>query len=106
MLGRYQPFHDGHKALIVEAIQRVGQACIAVRDTHATDGKNPFSFENVRARVEHSLRGYDGRYVVVLLPNITNVFYGQEVGYKIEKIDLERELQAVSATRERAKFGL
>jgi hypothetical protein len=39
MLGRYQPLHDGHKALIVEAIQRVGQVCIAVRDTHGTDEK-------------------------------------------------------------------
>ena len=93
MLGRYQPLHDGHKALIVEAIQRVGQACIAVRDTHGTDEKSPFSFEYVRAHIEHALRGYDGRYVVVLVLNITNFFYGRDVGYKIERIDLDRELQ-------------
>src|SRR5262245_13066210 len=30
VLGRYQPFHDGHRALIVEAIARVGQVCIAI----------------------------------------------------------------------------
>src|SRR5215468_10630023 len=30
LIGRYQPFHAGHKALIVEALRRVGQACIAV----------------------------------------------------------------------------
>jgi hypothetical protein len=45
----------------------------------------------VRARIEHGLRGYDGRYVVVLVPNITNVFYGRDVGYKIERIDLDRQ---------------
>jgi adenylylsulfate kinase len=106
LLGRYQPFHDGHKALVVEAIQRVGQACIAVRDTQGTDEKNPFSFEYVRARIEHGLRGYDGRYVVVPVPNVTHVFYGRDVGYKIERIDLDRELQAVSATSERAKLGV
>jgi adenylylsulfate kinase-like enzyme len=106
LLGRYQPFHDGHKALIVKAIQRVGQACIAVRDTQGTDEKNPFPFEYVRARIEHGLRGYDGRYVVVLVPNITDVFYGRDVGYRIERIDLDRELQAVSATRERRKLGV
>ena len=54
-VGRYQPFHDGHKALIVEGLRRVGQACIAVRNTAGTDAKNPFEFEYVRARIEHAL---------------------------------------------------
>lgn len=106
MLGRYQPFHDGHRALIVEAIQRVGQVCIAVRDTQGTDGKNPFNYEYVRSRIEHGLRAYEGRFAVTLLPNITNIFYGRDVGYRIEQIDIDARLQAISATRERAKLGL
>lgn len=106
MLGRYQPFHEGHKALIVEAIQRVGQVCIAVMDTQGTDKKNPFSFEYVRSRIEHALRAYEGKFVVVLLPNVTNVFYGRDVGYKIERIDLDEQLQRVSATNERGKLAL
>ena len=105
MLGRYQPFHDGHKALIVEGIERVGQVCIAVRDTQGTDEKNPFSFEYVRSRIEHGLRAYEGRFVVTLLPNITNIFYGRDVGYKIERIDLDEKLQQISATKERAKLA-
>ena len=104
MLGRYQPFHEGHRALIVEAIGRVGQVCVAVRDTEGTDEKNPFSFEYVRSRIEHGLRPYEGRFVVALLPNITNIFYGRDVGYKIERIDLDEQLQAISATHERAKL--
>jgi hypothetical protein len=105
MLGRYQPFHDGHKALIVEAINRVGQVCIAIRDTHGTDEKNPFPFEYVRARIEHGLRAYEGRFTIVPVPNITNIFYGRDVGYRIERIDLDEALHAVSATKERAKLG-
>jgi hypothetical protein len=104
MLGRYQPFHDGHKALIIEAIDRVGQVCIAVRDTFGTDEKNPFSFEYVRSRIEHGLRAYEGRFNVILVPNITNIFYGRDVGYKIERIDLDDVLQQISATKERAKM--
>ena len=104
MLGRYQPFHDGHRALIVEGIERVGQACIAVRDTQGTDEKNPFSFEYVRSRIEHGLRSYEGKFVVVQVPNITKIFYGRDVGYKIERIDLDEKLQGVSATAERAKL--
>jgi hypothetical protein len=97
-LGRYQPFHDGHKALISEGIRRVGQACIAVRDTAGTDNKNPFSFEYIRARIEHGLREHEGRFLIVQLPNITNVFYGRDVGYVVERIDLDTSLQAISAT--------
>jgi hypothetical protein len=104
LIGRYQPFHDGHKALIIESLQRVGQVCIAVRDTQGTDEKNPFSFEYVRSRIEHGLRAYEGKFVVMLLPNVTAIFYGREVGYKIVRIDLDDRLQQVSATKERAKL--
>ncbi len=104
MIGRYQPFHDGHKALIVEGINRVGQVCVVVRDTSGTDDKNPFSFEYVRSRIEHGLRAHEGRFIVVSLPNITNVFYGRDVGYQIERIDIDQRLQDISATNERAKL--
>jgi adenylylsulfate kinase len=103
-VGRYQPFHDGHKALIVEGLKRVGQACIAVRNTQGTDEKNPFEFEYVRARIEHGLREYEGRFVVMPLPNITSVFYGRDVGYTIERIDLDTKIQDISATDARRKM--
>ena len=105
-LGRYQPFHDGHKALIAEGIGRIGQACVAVRDTQGTDAKNPFGFEYVRTRIETAMREFEGRFVVVAVPNITSIFYGRDVGYGIERIDLDASLQAVSATDARARmFG-
>lgn len=105
-LGRYQPFHDGHRALIVEGIRRVGQVCIAVRDTAGTDEKNPFSFEYIRARIEHGLREYEGRFVVVPLPNIAAIYYGRDVGYVVERIDLDPALQQISATAVRASLQL
>jgi adenylylsulfate kinase len=102
-IGRYQPFHEGHRALIIEGLRRVGQACIAVRNTQGIDDKNPFDFEYVRARIEHGLREFEGRFVVVPLPNITNVFYGRDVGYAIERIDLDAATEDVSATEVRKK---
>jgi hypothetical protein len=103
-IGRYQPFHDGHKALIVEGLRRVGQVCIGVRDTGGTDEKNPFGFEYVRARIEHGLREFEGRFFVTALPNLTHVFYGRDVGYVVEKIELDATTQAVSATEARRKL--
>jgi len=104
-LGRYQPFHDGHKALIVEGLKRVGQACIAVRNTQGTDEKNPFDFEYVRARIEHGLREYEGRFVVIPVPNITSILYGRDVGYTIERIELDTAIEDISATDARRKLS-
>ena len=59
----------------------------------------------MQSRIEHGLRAYEGRFNIILVPNITNVFYGRDVGYKIERIDLDQALQEISATRERVKMG-
>jgi cytidyltransferase-like protein len=101
-LGRYQPFHGGHQRLIEEGLRRVGQACIAVRDTHGIDEKNPLSFFAVKQRIEAALSRYIGRFVVVTLPNITNIFYGRDVGYEIERIVLDDASELISATQIRS----
>ena len=52
MLGRYQPFHDGHKALFKEILKRTGQVIIMIRDTSGTDDSNPFDFDIVKKNIE------------------------------------------------------
>lgn len=100
-IGRYQPFHQGHQRLIEEGLRRVWQVCIAVRDTHGIDEKNPLPFFAVKQRIEAALSAHAGRFVVVPLPNITNVFYGREVGYNVEQIVLDEAIEAISATKMR-----
>ena len=104
-VGRYQPFHDGHRALIVEGLKRIGQVCIAVRNTQGVDDKNPFDFEYVRSRIEHGLREFEGRFIVVPVPNITSIFYGRDVGYTIERIELDASTEGVSATEMRKRLS-
>jgi cytidyltransferase-like protein len=101
-VGRYQPFHGGHLRLIEEGLRRVGQVCVAVRDTHGTDDKNPLPFFAVKQRIEAALSPYAGRFVVTSLPNITNVYYGRDVGYAVERIDLDEKTEAISATKIRS----
>ncbi|WP_244443275.1 adenylyl-sulfate kinase [Bradyrhizobium sp. Ai1a-2] len=101
-IGRYQPFHLGHQRLIEEGLRRVGQVCIAVRDTHGTDAKNPLPFFAVKQRIEAALAPYTGRFVVTALPNITDVFYGRDVGYNVERIILDEVTEGISGTRMRA----
>ena len=104
MLGRWQPFHDGHYALFEEAIKKTGQVCIQVRDVKGVED-NPFEFVTVKKNIEEKLlTKFKNRFQVILVPNIVNISYGRGVGYKIEEIILPEKIQQISATKIRAKL--
>jgi cytidyltransferase-like protein len=88
-VGHFQPFHAGHRRLIEEGLRRVGQACVAVRDTHRNDERYPLPFFAVKQRIEAGLPDYAGRFVVVQLPNITKVFYGRDTDCDVERVVLD-----------------
>ena len=104
MLGRFQPFHDGHKTLFKEILERTGQVVIMIRDTSGTDDSNPFDFNTVKKNIKEALKEYEGKFEVIKVPNITNICYGRGVGYKIEEIVMPEEIQKISATKIRAKM--
>jgi adenylylsulfate kinase len=102
MLGRYQPWHEGHEALKEKAHERTEQVVVGVRDTQGTSEKDPLSFKEVADRIPTAQRPF----IVMKMPNITNIVYGRDVGYKIEQIDLGAEIHAISATEKRKELGL
>ena len=103
MLGRWQPWHEGHQTLFEEIIKKTGQVNIQVRDVQGV-GDNPFDFETVKKNIEQALQPYKNRIQVTLVPNITNICYGRGVGYKIEEIVLPENIQKISATDIRKKM--
>ena len=103
MLGRWQPFHDGHLALFKEILKRTGQVQIMVRTMPKSDN-NPFEFEDIKKRIEEKLRDYVGKFEVIKVANITNICYGRDVGYKIEEIVLPKQIQEISATKIRKEM--
>ena len=104
MLGRWQPFHEGHYALFEEIIKKTGQVCIQVRDVQGVDD-NPFDFETVKKNIGERLSPkFKNRFKVILVPNITNICYGRGVGYKIEEVVLSEKIHQISATKIRAKM--
>ena len=105
MLGRWQPFHDGHLALFKKILQKTGQVVIMVRTMPQTEN-NPFVFKDIKKRIEEKLKDYVGQFDVIKVPNITNICYGRDVGYKIEQIDLGAEVHAISATQKRKELGI
>ena len=99
LIGRYQPFHIGHKALVAEAIKRSGQCCIALRDVGGTDESNPYDFKKVKKEIEDACKEFGNKIKVIEIPNVSDVFYGRGVGYNIEQLELSKDLQEVSATK-------
>jgi hypothetical protein len=108
MLGRWQPWHDGHQALFKRCILKTGQVIIQVRDVEGASGgigqeDNPFNWDEVCKNIESGLskdgfsRGVD--YEIMLVPNITNISYGRGVGYAFEEEIFDEATHSISATK-------
>lgn len=104
MLGRYQPWHEGHHALYEEAGKRTDQVLLGVRDTYKTSPKDPLKFDEVKEYINKD--PFMEGALVIKMPNITNIVYGRDVGYKIEQVKLGDEIEAISATQKRKQMGI
>jgi hypothetical protein len=107
LLGRYQPWHAGHRALFERAITKSGQVIIQVRDCQGWNDSNPFAIDQVKNAIKRDLDPiYQGQYEIMLVPNITEIVYGRDVGYKITQETFTDEIHAISATKIRKAMGL
>ena len=113
MLGRWQPWHDGHQALFKRCIVKTGQVAIQVRDVQGASGgdgqdDNPFDWDEVCKNIESGLskdgftRGQE--YEIMLVPNIVNISYGRGVGYVFEEEAFDSSVTEISATKIRQKL--
>jgi hypothetical protein len=107
MLGRWQPWHDGHRALFDRAIAKTGQVVIQIRDCQGWQGSNPFEIEKVKAFIRRDLDPlYQGQYEIQVVPNIVTITYGRDVGYKIEQEKFDQSVAEISATKIRRDLGI
>jgi len=120
MLGRWQPWHDGHTALFEKALAITGQVCIMIRDVGGIVGEdagggrtvaqddNPFEHHIVSSEIQWKLKeaGYEHgiEYMLMQVPNIVDISYGRGVGYTFTEHDLGKEIHDISATKIRAKM--
>ncbi len=113
MLGRWQPWHDGHQALFKRCIAKTGQVAIQVRDVQGASGgdgqdDNPFDWDQVCKNIEAGLlkdgfkRGQE--YEFMLVQNFVNFTYGRGVGYSFEEEVFDTSVTEISATKIRQKL--
>ena len=97
MLGRFQPWHSGHRALFERALDKTGQVYVMVRNTPFHEN-NPYDTEAVINNLHNELAAYAGLVRIEAVPNITHISYGRRVGYTIEQEHFSEEIENISAT--------
>ena len=107
MLGRWQPWHAGHRALFDRLIARTGQVVIQVRDVQGWQGSNPFAIDQVRAAIKRDLDPvYQGQYEIQIVPNIVHIGWGRGVGYTHAEETFDEAITSISGTAIRKSLGL
>ena len=113
MLGRWQPWHDGHQALFKRCVAKTGQVIIQVRDVQGASGgdgqdDNPFDWDIVCLNIENDLQEFGFKrgiqYEIMLVPNVVNITYGRGVGYVFEEEVFDDSVNSISATKIRKEL--
>ena len=106
-LGRWQPWHPGHRALFDRLIQRTGQVVIQIRDCQGWQGSNPFAIDQVKNAIRRDLDPvYQGQYEIQVVPNITHIGWGRGVGYTSGEETFDESITSISGTQIRKEMGL
>lgn len=102
-IGRFQPFHDGHKKCVEKILSENDRCIILLRDTEATE-KNPFDAEKRKALIRAQFPD-ESRVIIQTIDDPSadlTVYIGRDVGYELIKLDAETE--AISATNIRKQM--
>lgn len=106
-IGRWQPWHDGHRWLIDQRLNEGKNVLICIREVDKDD-KNPYDPLDVKINLEKELKDLisSQKVKVIIIPDIESVNYGRGVGYDIIEHVPPQNIGDISATKIRKKlFG-
>tara|TARA_B100000963_G_C22585963_1_gene653101 strand:+ start:1337 stop:1678 length:342 start_codon:yes stop_codon:yes gene_type:complete len=104
-IGRWQPWHAGHRWLIDQRLKDHKNVLICVREV-GKDDKNPYNPLDVKDNIEKELKELvdSGKVKVIVIPDIESVNYGRGVGYDIIEHVPPQEVGKISATKIRKEL--
>ena len=104
-VGRFQPFHAGHRWIVDEILDEGKNVLICIRDIEPDD-KNPYTSQEVENRIAGELIDLimDGRVKVMIIPDIESINFGRGVGYDIIEHIPPQEVSDISATKIREQL--
>jgi len=96
-IGRWQPFHNGHKYIIDQALAQGQSVCVAIRNTEISR-ENPYT---IQQRMEMFRRVYGDEVMVIAIPDISSINIGRKVGYAVNRIDPPEAIEKICGTNVR-----
>jgi len=104
-IGRWQPWHSGHRWLIDQRLNEDKNVLICIRDIEP-DEKNPWSAMEVMINLYNELADLieADRVKVMIIPDIDSVNFGRGVGYDIIEHEPPTEVKEISATKIREQM--
>ena len=104
-IGRWQPWHEGHKWLIDQRLKEGKKVCIAVRDVEPTKDQ-PWAADEIVQNIKEQLyfEITEDKVIVITVPDIESVNYGRGVGYDIIEHAPPENIKEISATKVREQM--
>jgi nicotinamide mononucleotide adenylyltransferase len=104
-IGRWQPWHDGHRWLIDQALNEGKKVLLCVRDV-PVDEKNPWTAHQILLNLSNELKDLvqEGRVSIMKIPNIESINIGRGVGYDVIEHIPPAEIEQISATKIREQM--
>ena len=104
-IGRWQPWHNGHRWLIDQRLKEGKNVLICIREVDSDD-KNPYNPLEVKENIEKELKDLITKNTVkvIIIPDIESVNYGRGVGYDIIEHIPPDDIGNISATKIRKQL--
>jgi nicotinamide mononucleotide adenylyltransferase len=104
-IGRWQPWHKGHRWLIDQRLNENKNVLICIRDMK-TDENNPYTPKEVKDNLEKELEDLIilNKVKIMIIPDIESINYGRGVGYDIVEHIPPKTIKEISATEIRKEL--
>jgi|TARA_B100001758_G_scaffold241961_1_gene249530 cytidyltransferase-like protein len=104
-IGRWQPWHQGHRWLIDQRLNDGKNVLICIRDVEPNE-KQPWTPQEVLINLSNELQDLieEGRVKVIIIPDIESINYGRGVGYEVIEHVPPTDIHDISATKIREKM--
>ena len=104
-IGRWQPWHDGHRGLIDQALNEGKNVLLCIRDV-PVDEKNPWTSQEILMNLSVELKDLleAGRLHIMKIPDIESINIGRGVGYDVIEHVPPQEIHDISATKIREQM--
>lgn len=104
-IGRWQPWHEGHRWLIDQALDEGKNVLLCIRDVEP-DEKNPWTAQEVLMNLSSELKDIveAGKLHIIKIPDIESINIGRGVGYDIIEHTPPQDIHDISATKIREQM--